>query len=136
MFGPDVAASVTVEEFGRLAQMRDALAIMDAHPVDKDFYGGWPQADAPVVPAVAGAEAPLSAGMRLRAHMLTLKKPGSGIPEPEWERVVGRRLVRDVRQDRLLTWEDLDNRHDQEESLCRCLQSRQLRSGKVAAARP
>ena len=36
MFGPDVPSSLTVEQFRIVADLRDAVAVMDAYPGDKD----------------------------------------------------------------------------------------------------
>ena len=36
MYGPDTAASLTLDELKILCEMRDALSTMDGHPVDKD----------------------------------------------------------------------------------------------------
>ena len=51
---------------------------------------------------------PLPAGTLLTRDMLTTKKPASGIPAADIERVVGRRLARAVEPDRVLTWSDVD----------------------------
>ena len=36
MFGPDMRASITIDELRMLCDMRDALTVMDSHKVDKD----------------------------------------------------------------------------------------------------
>ena len=89
MFGPDVPASLTVDEFRRVAHFRDALAVMDRHPVDKDALA---QELAPVRAMFRRSLAPvrsLPAGTVLSAGMLTAKKPGTGIPLEEIERKYG-----------------------------------------------
>jgi N-acetylneuraminate synthase len=109
MFGPDVAASLTIKEFRRVAEFRDAVALMDAQQVDKDRLA---EVLAPMRDLFARSLAParaLVAGTKLTAEMLTIKKPGTGIPERDLERVVGRRLLHNVPQNRLLRWEDFEN---------------------------
>jgi len=49
----------------------------------------------------------LRAGTVLTREMLTVKRPGTGVPAAEMERVVGRALVRDVEGNSVLRWEDL-----------------------------
>lgn len=49
----------------------------------------------------------LRRGEILSPEMLVLKRPGTGIPASEMERAVGRRLTRDLEEDSLLRWEDL-----------------------------
>jgi N,N'-diacetyllegionaminate synthase len=39
---------------------------------------------------------------------LTAKKPGTGIPAQEMEKLAGKRLARAVQPDRILTWSDID----------------------------
>lgn len=106
-FGPDVPASLTVEEFRTVADFRDALAMMDTHPVDKDIAA----ADLSDMRGLFGRSlAPVSdlpAGTVLMRSMLTGKKPGTGIPLTQAGELVGRTLVRPVRADRLMSWEDL-----------------------------
>ncbi len=47
----------------------------------------------------------LAAGTRLRPELLTLKRPGGGIPPDELESLAGRTVNRDVPADALLTWD-------------------------------
>jgi sialic acid synthase SpsE len=47
----------------------------------------------------------LPAGTVLEADMLTVKRPGSGIPPKDLERVLGRALRADVEADDVLTWD-------------------------------
>ncbi len=108
MFGPDVSSSLTVEEFGLLARTRDAMAEMDANPVDKDAMAGEMAGMRELFQKSVAARTPLLAGTLLTRDMLTTKKPATGIPAGEIERVVGRKLSRAVEPDRVLNWSDLD----------------------------
>jgi len=107
MFGPDVPSSLTVDQFRMVADMRDAVATMDAHPVDKDAVAE----DLTDMRVMFGRSlAPkhaLTAGTRVSEDMLVAKKPATGISEDEIGAVVGRTLIRDVPSDRLITWADL-----------------------------
>lgn len=47
----------------------------------------------------------LPAGTLLSLDMLAIKRPGGGIRPDELERLVGRRLLRDVARDTVLTWD-------------------------------
>jgi sialic acid synthase SpsE len=49
----------------------------------------------------------LSAGTVLRQEDLSIKKPGTGIPASELQRVVGRTLIRSVQADEVLRESDL-----------------------------
>ncbi len=49
----------------------------------------------------------LKAGTRLTREMLAVKRPGTGIPAADMERVIGRVLVRDVDGNSTLAWADV-----------------------------
>lgn len=55
---------------------------------------------------VAGKD--LQAGIVLGVEDIAIKRPGTGIPPSELQKVVGRRLVRSIQRDQLLSWEDLE----------------------------
>jgi N-acetylneuraminate synthase len=90
-----------------LCTMRDAVARMDAHPVDKDRVADklrplrdmFGRSLAPVTPMIAGTI--------LTPAVLTCKKPTGGIPPDSLLKIAGRRLARDVTPERILRWEDL-----------------------------
>lgn len=108
MFGPDVPASVLIEELRTLCEMRDAMHVMANHPVDKDAVAAEMT---PMREMFGKSVAPvrrLAAGTVLSADMLTAKKPGGGIPPSEAAALVGRRLSRDVTPQRILRREDIE----------------------------
>lgn len=108
MFGPDVPVSLEPPELRLLADARDAIAEMDAHPVDNDAAA---EALAPMRAlfrkSIAPAR-PLAEGTVLTADMLTTKKPGTGVQPSELPNLIGRRLKHAVGPDRLLRREDLE----------------------------
>jgi N-acetylneuraminate synthase len=108
MFGPDVPASLTPEEFATVTAFRDALLEIDSHPVDKDAMAERLAPMRALFRRSLAPERPLAAGTLLEADMIVAKKPGTGIPEGELAGLIGRRLRRDVAPDRLLTWQDLE----------------------------
>lgn len=50
----------------------------------------------------------IAVGTVLRREMLTVKRPGTGIPAAEMDAVVGRKLLRGVKANSVLRWEDVD----------------------------
>jgi N,N'-diacetyllegionaminate synthase len=107
MFGPGVPSSLTVEQFRMVANLRDAVAVMDAHPGDKD---GMAEALSDMRAMFGRSLAQnriLRAGTLITEDMLVAKKPATGIPVGDGEAVIGRTLVRDVPPDRLIAWDDL-----------------------------
>ena len=108
MFGPDVPASLTIEEFQTVAAARDAFHTMTTHPVDKDGAAEVLAEMRSMFGRSLAPRADLAAGTVIEADMLTAKKPATGIPADQLETIVGRQLAQAVSADRLLTWEDLD----------------------------
>jgi N-acetylneuraminate synthase len=106
MFGPDVVASVTTAELRELVRGVRFVEAMRAHPVDKSAVA----ADVAPLRAIFGrsivAAEDLPAGTRLARHHLAFKKPGSGLPPQQIDRVVGRRLRRALSRDTLLADDD------------------------------
>jgi len=106
-FGPDVAASLNVEELSDLVRgVRFVETALD-HPVAIDKAGDRAPMRALFTRSLALVR-DLPAGHVLQHEDLTLKKPGSGLPPGERERLVGRRLTQDVTCDRLLRDEDIE----------------------------
>ncbi len=50
---------------------------------------------------------PIHAGETVSEDMLIMKRPGTGIPPTELPTVVGKKAVRDIAQDRIVSWDDL-----------------------------
>jgi N-acetylneuraminate synthase len=106
-FGPDVLASVTLDE---LHQLVDGVRFIEkaiANPVDKDSMAVelGPMRELFTKSVVARIDLP--AGTELRAEHLTVKKPGVGIPAGELPKILGRRLRRYLRADEILQFSDL-----------------------------
>lgn len=107
MFGPDVVASVTPQELKQLVEGVRFIEKMAAHPVNKDVVD--PRA-APMRQIFFKSVVPLqnlAAGTMLAPELLGLKKPGTGIPAADLDKVVGRVLKRAVSKDTPLQQEDL-----------------------------
>jgi len=107
-FGPDVPASITVEEMRQLVDGVAFIATARAHPVDKDaaVHDFAELRDLFTKSVVARRDLP--AGHVLTADDLTVKKPGTGIPARRLDDVVGRTLRTAVAADALLSPDDLD----------------------------
>ncbi len=108
MFGPDVPASVTMEELRVLVEGVRVVERMHAHPVDKDLAARdvAPLRDIFTKSLVAQSE--LAAGTVLTEAHLGLKKPGTGMPAEHLSSVVGRRLRRVLAPNEQLRADDLE----------------------------
>jgi N,N'-diacetyllegionaminate synthase len=107
MFGPDVPASVTIDELRTLAEGIRFIERARANPVDKD---GMARELAPLrgifTKSIVAAR-DLEPGIVLERAHLAFKKPGTGLPPARLSDVVGRRLARAVKRDAALAEEDL-----------------------------
>ena len=108
MFGPDVPASVTFEQLSLLSAARDSFAKMNQNPVNKDAMAQELRAMRATFGKSLAPVQPLKAGTHLTREMLTLKKPATGIPAVDLEKVIGKKLRVNVSPDRLLQWEELE----------------------------
>ena len=107
LFGPDVVASISIGELAMIVKARDAFHTMNNHTVDKDVFAKS-VADTKLLfsKSIAPVKA-LKAGTVLKREMVTLKKPGTGIPFSELNNIIGRSLKREVFPERLLKWDDI-----------------------------
>jgi len=108
MFGPDVPASVTTKEPRQLCAGVRLIGTALAHPVDKDDAAHGMEEMRRLFTRSLVTTRALEPGAVLRDVDLAGRKPGSGIPVAEQERVVGRRLVRPVPAGSLLDEADLE----------------------------
>jgi N-acetylneuraminate synthase/N,N'-diacetyllegionaminate synthase len=104
--GPDHAASMEPADFARLvAEVRLAWSgLGDGRKAPRDAE----QEVMRVARRSLVAERALPAGHVLVIGDLAAKRPGTGISPMEVDRIVGRRLARDVEADHLLAEEDLE----------------------------
>jgi N-acetylneuraminate synthase len=108
MFGPDVPASVTLEELRQLVEGVRFIERMRSAPVDKDALAAELQPLREIFTRSVVARIDIAAGTVLRPDHLAAKKPGTGIPARRLPELVGRRLRRGVTADHLLAEDDLE----------------------------
>ena len=108
MFGPDVPASITMEELRQLVDGIRFVERMRAHPVDKNSVALDMAPLREIFTKSLVARTPLAAGTVLTEAHLAMKKPGTGIPAGRMSEILGRRLRRSLAPDEQLRFEDLD----------------------------
>ncbi len=106
-FGPDTSSSVTTAELADLVRGVRFVEAALGSPVDKEAAARelLPLRQTFGKSVVAGR--PMTAGTTLTEADLKLKKPGTGIPAAQLERVIGRSLRRPVEVDALISEDDL-----------------------------
>ena len=108
MYGPDAPASLTLSEFAQVCEANRNFATLRRHPVSKDAMSTELAALKELFSRSLALKCDATKGDVLSEDMIVEKKPGSGISPLNRHQVVGRRLSRDVRSDRLLCWDDLE----------------------------
>jgi N,N'-diacetyllegionaminate synthase len=108
MFGPDVPASVTMEELRQVVDGVRFVEKMRANPVDKDAIAGDMAPLRAIFTKSVVARTSLAAGTVLTGAHLAAKKPGTGIPAERVGDVIGRTLRRDIAADAVIREEDLE----------------------------
>jgi len=106
-FGPDVPASLTLEELAQLTEGVRFITTALANPVDKDATATTMGGLRALFTRSVVARHALPAGHVLTDADLVAKKPGTGIPAEQLGALVGRRLARPITTDQLLAVEDL-----------------------------
>jgi N,N'-diacetyllegionaminate synthase len=109
MSGPDVPSSITVEEAKLIVEAAEAVFVMDSHPVDKNIISDDLKEMRRLFNKSLALIDERPKGTVLTREMLTSKKPGSGIPYEDIDKVIGRSLNIDVPSNRLLQYLDLTN---------------------------
>ncbi len=107
MFGPDVPASVTPDEFTTMVEGVRFIETAIANPMDKsEAARGFETMRTTFMKSVV-ARTDLAAGTVLTEAHLAYKKPGTGIPAADYRDVLGRTLVDGVAADQQINHADL-----------------------------
>lgn len=107
-FGPDVPASLTPGELRQLVEGVRFIERMRANPVDKDAEASGLQPLRRLFTKSIVARRSLPAGTILTEQDLTLKKPGTGLPEDRMPEVLGKSLRVPVAADEVILEEALE----------------------------
>ena len=107
-FGPDVPASLTIEEFKQLVEGVRYIEQILANP-------GEPRVSVESIEVLRTTfgkgivpNRPLAMGTKLKREDLECKKPMKGIPASAHEAVLGRTIRRSIAVDEPIGWEDLE----------------------------
>lgn len=105
MYGSDAQFGAEPEEFARYcAEVKHAWALVD-HPIDKDDMRPYLEMKAIFEKSIVTAAA-VAAGQLLSRELLTFKKPGTGIRADRVHEVLGKKVLRELPKDHMLTDED------------------------------
>jgi N-acetylneuraminate synthase len=108
MFGPDVPASVTMEELRQLVDGVRFVERIHANPVEKDAVAHDMEPLRQIFTKSLVARSPLAAGTVLSEAHVAMKKPGTGMAAARLPEVIGRKLRRGLQADEQLRPDDLE----------------------------
>ncbi len=106
MFGPDVPASITLDELRLLIEGIRFIERMAEHPVDKDESARETSGLHALFTKSVVARMDLEAGTILEVRHLGSKKPGTGVPARRLPELIGARLRRALKADELIREDD------------------------------
>ncbi|MEQ1789920.1 MAG: N-acetylneuraminate synthase family protein [Rickettsiales bacterium] len=107
MYGSDAAHSAEPNQFMALVKSIRAVETMLQNPVSKDAiddYGGMKNIFQKSVVSIVE----IPKGSIITREMIGFKKPGSGIPAADWEKVVGRKAKNNIAVDTLISHEMME----------------------------
>ena len=107
MFGPDVPASVTTDELKKQITGIRQIEKMVANPINKDEMADNLELLRNLFTKSIVAGSHLSKGTIITENNLKLKKPGTGLPPIQIKQILGKRLIRDLEPDEMLSLQDL-----------------------------
>lgn len=107
--GPDATASLTPGEIRELVKSRDAFSRMTPFPVDKDCMAESLKRMRDLFSKSVAPVRALEAGTILTQEILVPRKPGTGIPYGERDKIIGKKLKRSVDPLHVMNWGDIDD---------------------------
>ena len=108
MFGPDVSASLTIDQFKFLTKAFYEFDKILNNPVDKDKMADELSHSRDLFTKSIAPSRVLERGTILDEKMLLPKKPGTGIPFSKKHMIIGKRLVKSVHPNHLIKWDDIE----------------------------
>ena len=112
MFGPDVKASVTIEQLKEMtAGIRMITRMLNA-PLDKTVLKAEQSGLKNIFAKGIYLKRDLEAGEIIEIEKLSFKKPLKGISGEEYESVVGKRATKPLKKNEALQWTDIEQKGD------------------------
>ena len=105
-FGPDTGSSLTPEQFKMVCEARDVIYTLNSNSTSKNEAGESLKHTKALFNKSLSLKEDQKAGTLITEDMLTLKKPGTGIPLEQQKKVIGRTLKSDKSCERLLHFDD------------------------------
>ncbi|MAS81241.1 MAG: N-acetylneuraminate synthase [Legionellales bacterium] len=107
MFGPDVPASITIDELSEVVKGIRYIEQMINNPVDKNQMAEQLKPLRSLFAKSIVANKDLNTGHKLSQEDLAFKKPGTGLPPNEAPNILGKQLNKSIKADKPILLEDL-----------------------------
>ena len=107
MFGPDVPASITIEELSQVVEGIRYVEKMIQNPVNKDDMAQQLRPVRDLFAKSIVAKYDLTSGHIISEKDIAYKKPGTGLPPNHITKLIGKRLNKTIKSDKPILLEDL-----------------------------
>jgi len=106
MPGPDHKASLEPDELmamvNSIRNIEQAMGSFEKKPTFNELE------IAPIARKSLVAARLMSSGTILEVRDITVKRPGTGISPPNFDKVIGKKTIKEIGEDELIRWEDLE----------------------------
>ena len=107
MFGPDVPASITLDELSETVKGIRYIEKMIQNPVNKDQMAQQLKPLRDLFAKSIVAKHDLNSGHTLSQEDIAYKKPGTGLPPNKTSMLLGKQLNKPIKIDKPIFWEDI-----------------------------
>jgi N,N'-diacetyllegionaminate synthase len=112
MFGPDAKASITLNQLKNLVEFRDSFYEMAQNPVDKNIMAEELSEMRSLFNKSIVLSRSIKKGSVLTGDMLTVRKPGTGLPAKRMDECIGKKTNKSLSKGHVLRLEDIGNHHE------------------------
>lgn len=106
-FGPDVKASLTLEQLTTLVRSAKDVGKALNNPLEKNAFADQMKEMRQLFTKGVVAKEDLPKGMRIEEKHIETKKPCLGIPAAEYKKLIGKITVRNISKDEFINWGDV-----------------------------
>ncbi len=107
MYGPDAKFSLTPEELKQLVEGVRAVETAISHPLDKNDIEKFTEMKVIFQKSITSA-VDIAQGATIRAEMVSLRKPGSGLSPEYFNEIIGKKALRHIPKDSIIYREDIE----------------------------
>lgn len=106
-FGPDVKASLTIEDLSLLTKNIRILESALSNPIDKDLMAEEMNDMRLLFTKGLVAKKDIAKGEIINTTHIDTKKPCTGIPVNEYEKIIGKSTIRSIAEGESINWTDI-----------------------------